>query len=85
MQKNNLPAMVSGTENVINRRVNGVSYKKKQKRKGNSLPSSLQPVPENLDEFDELNWCLRKPRLSRKDCPNPILWWGVSNKIHYHG
>jgi len=53
--------------------------KKRLKKKGNSLPLLSQPLPENLDDFEELNQYLRKPRLRREDCPNPIPWWGVSD------
>ena len=52
--------------------------KKKQKKKGN--PSS-QAVPESLDMFEELNRYLKKPRLKREECPNPIAYWGVS-RVH---
>jgi len=55
--------------------------KKKQKKKGNSLPLSSQPVPENMDDFEELNRFLRQPRLKREECPNPIPWWGVSGMV----
>ena len=50
--------------------------KKKQKKKGNA---SSQAIPENTDMFEELNRYLRKPRLRREECPNPIAYWGVSN------
>jgi len=53
--------------------------KKRLKKKGNSLPLSSRPLPENLDDYEELNWYLRKPRLRQEDCPNPIPWWGVSD------
>jgi hypothetical protein len=47
----------------------------------NSLLLSLQPLPENLDDFEELNQYLRKPRLRWEDCLNSISWWGVSYMI----
>lgn len=49
--------------------------KKRQEKKGKSLPSSRAEE----DEFEEIYRFLRKPRLRREDCPNPIPWWGVSN------
>jgi hypothetical protein len=48
--------------------------KKRQKKKGNAS----QAVAEDMDVFDELNRYLRKPRLRREECPNPIAYWGVS-------
>lgn len=48
--------------------------KKRQKKKGNTP----QAVPEDIDVFEELNRYLRKPRLRREECPNPIAYWGVS-------
>ena len=54
--------------------------KKKQDKKGKSLLLSSQPVPESMDDFEELNRYLRKPRLTRAECPNAIPWWGVSHK-----
>ena len=53
--------------------------KKKWDKKGQSSLLSSQPVPENMDKFEELNQYLRKPRLTRAECPNPIPWWGVSD------
>jgi hypothetical protein len=50
---------------------------KKKKKKGNSSLPSSQPVPETMDKFEELNRYLRKPRLTRAECPNPIPYWGV--------
>jgi hypothetical protein len=51
--------------------------KKKQKKKG-MLAS--HPVSENEeDPFKELKQYLEQPRMQRKDCPNPIPWWGVGN------
>jgi hypothetical protein len=50
--------------------------KKRQKKKGDT-PS--QAVPDNMDMFEELNRYLRKPRLRRDECPNPIAYWGVSD------
>ena len=52
--------------------------KKWQEKKGKSLLPSLQPEE---DEFEEIYWFLRKPRLRREDCPNPIPWWGVSDDL----
>jgi hypothetical protein len=52
--------------------------KKKQKKKGKSLPLLSQRVSENPDDFEELNRYLKRPRLRREECPNPIPWWGVS-------
>jgi len=50
--------------------------KKRQEKKGKLLPSSSPAVE---DEFEEIYRFLRKPRLRREDCPNPIPWWGVSD------
>ena len=52
--------------------------KKKQQRKGNTLPLSSQSVPENMDKFEEVNRYLSRPRLRREECPNPVAYWGVS-------
>ena len=53
---------------------------KKQKKKG-TLQNS-EPVTESeKDPFEELNCYLKQPWLRRKDCPNPISWWGVSTFI----
>jgi hypothetical protein len=49
--------------------------RKKQRKKGNT---SSEAVPENTDVFEEMNRYLRKPRLGREECPNPIAYWGVS-------
>ena len=51
--------------------------KKKQRKKGNTL----QAVPGDMDVFEELNRYLRKPRLRREACPNPIAYWGVSDLL----
>ena len=49
--------------------------KKKQKKKGNT-PS--QAAPQNTDVFGELTRYLDRDRLTREECPNPIVYWGVS-------
>jgi hypothetical protein len=49
--------------------------KKKQKKKGNA---SSQAVSEDIDVFEELNRYLKRPRLTRDECRNPIRYWGVS-------
>ena len=48
--------------------------RKREQRKG----TALQPVPEHVDKFEELNRHLQKPRLRQEECPNSIAWWGVS-------
>jgi hypothetical protein len=30
------------------------------------------------DPFEELNRYFAKRTVSRKDCPDPVSWWGVS-------
>ena len=50
--------------------------KKRQQKKG--MPLSSQPVPSNMDRFEELNRYLSRPRLRREECPNPVAYWGVS-------
>ena len=50
-------------------------------KKGKLLAS--QPVSESKkDQFEELKRYLDQPWLKRKDCPNPIPWWGVGNFIY---
>jgi hypothetical protein len=53
---------------------------KKQKKKG-TLQNSDPVTESEKDPFEELNRYLKQPRLRRKDCPNPISWWGVSTFI----
>ena len=49
--------------------------KKRQEKKEKLL---LPPSPAVEDEFEEIYRFLRKSRLRRENCPNPIPWWGVS-------
>ena len=50
--------------------------KKKQMKKGTL--QELEPGSESdRDPFEEVYRYLRRPRLRREDCPNPIPWWGV--------
>ena len=51
---------------------------KKQMKKGKP-PGSEPDSQSKKDPFEELNRYLEQPRLQRKDCPNPIPWWGVSH------
>ena len=55
--------------------------KKRQKKKDQSEGLTPQLLFGELDPFEELYRYLKKPRLRREDCPNPIPWWGVC-KFH---
>jgi hypothetical protein len=54
---------------------------KKQMKKGTPV-ASQDSQKNNKDPFEELTRYLEQPRLRRKDCPNPIPWWGVCNFVY---
>ena len=55
---------------------------KKREKKGKATETIAQESLDNsIDHFEEYNWYIKQPRLSQDDCPNPILWWGVSNGL----
>lgn len=43
-----------------------------------SAPSDDDQDAAFRDELEELKRYLAKPTLSRKECPDPVAWWGVS-------
>jgi len=53
---------------------------KKQMKKG--MPVASQDSKSKKDPFAELTRYIEQPRLQRKDCPNPIPWWGVCNFLY---